>query len=150
DGREWRNVHVIGQLGIADDRTGADPAPFADFAPAQDTREWLDYRVHADPYILIHRDGLRPLHCHPTEHQLAHLTLAERAIHRRQFDPVVNPEELARIRCLVSVYGVPGTDQNFDNVGQIVFPGGIIGLNLVHVLPEEISAEAINADVNLA
>ena len=43
-----------------------------------------------------------------------------------------------------------GADQDLDHVGEVVFARGIVGLNLVDVLPENVRAEAVDAHVAFA
>ena len=48
------------------------------------------------------------------------------------------------------LHGVAGARQDGGHVGQVVFVRGVVGLDLVDVLPEEIGAEAVDAHVGLA
>ena len=98
----------------------------------------------------IDRNRFRTLDRHAGQHQVAHRPLAEDAIHCRQFHPGVDAEQFAGIGNHVRLDRVPGANQDLHHVGQVVFVGRIIGLDLARVLPEKVGVEAVDPGVDLA
>ena len=71
--------------------------------------------------------GFGFLDSHPRDHQLAHFMRAHQAVGFGQLDPVVDAERLARILDLHRIHDVSRAVENFHHVGEVVFPGRIVG-----------------------
>ena len=80
----------------------------------------------------------------------AALAFAEDGVHHGELRAIVDAEGFAGVIDLHGLHGVAGARQDGRHVGQVVFARGVVGLDLIDVLPEEIGAETVDAHVGLA
>ena len=77
-------------------------APTRQFSPitvfARNLRERADHRVDPDLHIRVDRYRLRLFDRDAVQHQLANLARAQDAIRLRQFHPIIDAQQFARIR----------------------------------------------------
>ena len=63
---------------------------------------------------------------------------------------IVDAERLAGVVDAHGLHPVAGAPQDRGHVGEVVFARGIVGLDLIDVLPEEVGAETVDAHVGFA